>query len=298
MRQANANGITYRGKHYTSYEATQRQRSLEASIRRQRRKILVDEATGDAEQMQPDQIKLQLLNQEYKRFSKAAGLRMQDERMEVVGYNWRHERAAEKAGLNASAQNYKLVTYGKSESFLTRSGERIAAQSVNGYDRVFVSDKAFIKSKALHNINKNTVETMKKWEIAADRKPKVVIVSREEMPTALGKYDPVENVVYYAPNISDKCVMESIGGLGVVEYHEMWHLKQAEDFRKTVWIITRENQGEYLTRLCEKCKIHIDKLGITRDNVEEISQYAQQMYFKGRYDEVEAEYNAMRRKKG
>lgn len=100
MRQANEKGTTYNGKHYSTYEATQRQRRLEASIRRQRRKILVDEATGDAEQLQTDQIKLQMLNQEYKRFSKAAGLRVQDERMEVVGYNWKQETAAGKAADN------------------------------------------------------------------------------------------------------------------------------------------------------------------------------------------------------
>lgn len=89
--------ITHNGKHYTAYEATQRQRNLEANIRKQRRKILIDEATGDDKKLQTDQIKLQLLNQEYSRFSNAAGLRKQHDRMETVGYNWKQERAAEKA---------------------------------------------------------------------------------------------------------------------------------------------------------------------------------------------------------
>lgn len=97
LRADNEKGITYNGRHYTAYEATQRQRTLEATIRRQRRKILIDEATGDKEKLLPDQIKLQMLNQEYSRFSKAAGLRTQQERMEVVGYNWKQETAAEKA---------------------------------------------------------------------------------------------------------------------------------------------------------------------------------------------------------
>ena len=65
------------------YEATQRQRRLEASMRRQKRRILADEATGDQEKKQQDQIKLQVLNQEYRRFSKAAGLRTQDARAEI-----------------------------------------------------------------------------------------------------------------------------------------------------------------------------------------------------------------------
>ena len=89
MRQKNEDGITYQGKHYTGYEATQRQRRLEASIRRQKRRILVDEAAVDAEKLQTDQIKLQILRQEYSRFSKAAGLRTQLERAEVAKFGWK-----------------------------------------------------------------------------------------------------------------------------------------------------------------------------------------------------------------
>ena len=51
MRQKNENGITYNGRHYTGYEATQRQRNLESAMRRQKRKILIDEAAGDAEKL-------------------------------------------------------------------------------------------------------------------------------------------------------------------------------------------------------------------------------------------------------
>ena len=86
-RLDNERGIDYAGKHYTMYEATQRQRRLEASMRRQKRRILADEANGDQEKKQQDQIKLQVLNQEYRRFSKAAGLRTQDARAEVAGFS-------------------------------------------------------------------------------------------------------------------------------------------------------------------------------------------------------------------
>lgn len=86
FREDNERGIEYDGKHYTMYEATQRQRRLEAAMRRQKRRILADEATGDKEKLQQDQIKLQVTSQEYRRFSKAAGLRTQDARAEVLGF--------------------------------------------------------------------------------------------------------------------------------------------------------------------------------------------------------------------
>ena len=94
MRQKNEKGITFRGKHYTGYEATQRQRRLERAIRAQKRKILIDKATDDAEKLETDQIKLQLLRQDYKAFSKVAGLRMQHERLEKVGFSWKEATEA------------------------------------------------------------------------------------------------------------------------------------------------------------------------------------------------------------
>lgn len=96
MRQKNETGISFRGKHYTGYEATQRQRRLERAIRAQKRKILIDKATGDAEKLETDQIKLQLLQQDYKAFSKAAGLRTQHERLEKVGFAWKEATESRK----------------------------------------------------------------------------------------------------------------------------------------------------------------------------------------------------------
>ena len=97
MRNANEKGIEYNGKHYTGYEATQRQRALETAMRKQKRRILIDETTGDAEKLQTDQIKLQTLRQEYARFSKAAGLRTQNERAEVAGFSYKQANAADKS---------------------------------------------------------------------------------------------------------------------------------------------------------------------------------------------------------
>ena len=95
MRTANEDGIMYEGRHYTGYEATQRQRNIESAMRRQKRRILVDEATGDAEKLQADQIRLQLQRQEYARFSKAAKLRTQGERAETAGFSWKQAKDAD-----------------------------------------------------------------------------------------------------------------------------------------------------------------------------------------------------------
>ncbi|WP_312281747.1 phage minor capsid protein [Oscillibacter sp.] len=86
FREANTDGITYQGKHFTGYEATQQQRALERAIRAQKRSVLIANQTTDADYQKTAKTRLTLLNQEYRRFSKAAGLRTQMERAQVAGF--------------------------------------------------------------------------------------------------------------------------------------------------------------------------------------------------------------------
>lgn len=118
FRADNEKGIDYNGRHYTIYEATQCQRKLERAIRKQKRRILVAEQNpNDKERLQQAQIKYQVLDQEYKRFSKAAGLRLQHERMEMTGFGPKQARAAEsgyahriaEVGEAAATQNWHAI---------------------------------------------------------------------------------------------------------------------------------------------------------------------------------------------
>lgn len=86
FRADNEKGVTVDGRHYTGYEATQMQRKIERSIRVQKRRVLAAEASGDKESLQIAQVRLQRLRQEYSRFSNAAGLRTENERLHVVGF--------------------------------------------------------------------------------------------------------------------------------------------------------------------------------------------------------------------
>lgn len=74
----------FEGKTYTAYEATQKQREIEATLRMLRREETAFEAAGLAEDAQAARIRIGRLNQEYEAFSEAAGLPLQRERMEVL----------------------------------------------------------------------------------------------------------------------------------------------------------------------------------------------------------------------
>ena len=83
MKQRNAQGVNYQGKHYTKYEATQKQRALERKIRESKRQLIAAEASGDEEQETATKAKLTAQFSEYNRFSKAAGLAPQYSRFEI-----------------------------------------------------------------------------------------------------------------------------------------------------------------------------------------------------------------------
>ena len=194
-----------------------------------------------------------------------------------------------------SKQEYKPVNRGESKIVEVKNNTNINISEVEDYKGdVYISDKANIKPRALHEIYNNTIKAMELWGISKNRRPEIRIVSYEELE-AYGKYNAVDNVVYYIPEVVSEDI---VGGKAITEYHEMWHMKQAEKFRDKGWDITKENYGDYLEKLNKECKKRIDALGINEYNVGKISEYAKKSYIAQRYDEVEAEYMTLVKRKG
>lgn len=74
----------FEGHTYTRYQATQKQRMIERTIRRLKREKKGYEGLGESDKEQAVFIRIRRLNEEYKAFSKAAGLPEQRERMNVL----------------------------------------------------------------------------------------------------------------------------------------------------------------------------------------------------------------------
>lgn len=73
----------YQGKTYTAYEATQKQRQIERTVRKLTRRRSAYEASGLLSDAQDVSVRIRRLNAEYKAFSNAANLPLQKERMKV-----------------------------------------------------------------------------------------------------------------------------------------------------------------------------------------------------------------------
>lgn len=84
MKPENRPKIQFEGREYDDYQATQMQRRIEATIRKQKRRKVAFEAAGLTEDAQAANIRLRSLNEKYQAFSRAAGLPEQRERMRVV----------------------------------------------------------------------------------------------------------------------------------------------------------------------------------------------------------------------
>lgn len=198
-------------------------------------------------------------------------------------------------------QNYKPVVRGTEAVFNTLSRTEINAKKVDGYENVYISDKTMIKPKALHNINKATELAIKKINIDEGKKPIILIVDPSEIRFSLANYDAVNNLISYTPVVGDKkkIVLLQEGHAAEKDpystpFHEMYHCKQAQEYEKKHDKITSENYRDYLNDLRAECKKKLDTLGITRENVGSISEYASDMYIIGKYDEVEAEYSILK----
>lgn len=74
----------FEGRHYTAYEATQKQREIERTVRKLERRRIAFEAQGNTEEAQAAQAQQRRLRKKYREFSKAADLPLQNERMRII----------------------------------------------------------------------------------------------------------------------------------------------------------------------------------------------------------------------
>lgn len=84
MKPENRPKIKFEGREYDDYQATQKQRQIERTIRKLTRRKAAFGAAGFTEDAQAANSRLRRLNEEYRKFSKAAGLPEQRERMKVI----------------------------------------------------------------------------------------------------------------------------------------------------------------------------------------------------------------------
>lgn len=272
------------------YELEQKQRYYERQIRSwKKRKNILDEcgvdSTKEAKKIREWQDKRsQFIKDSNIQFKKEHGID------NVLKKAYTREKVVNK---NIDQMYRPVKRSGSDIDFKYSEDVKIKAQRVTTYgDEVYVSDNTKIKPMTLHRIKTHNDEILKEYGI--DKKPKIVIFDINEYSGAYGKYNAVDNTVYYCSDILSKELKKDVDTVR----HELWHMNQAEEYRAKFGEITDENHLDYIAYTCGVAKKYIDKMGINEYNVGEISDCAKKMYKYSRYDEVEAEYIASTSRKG
>ena len=290
----------YNGKEYNKYEATQYQRRLETSMRKYRQDISLLKQSGladDSDEVIAAKCKYQTLSKKYSDFSEKMGLREHRDRVNVDGLKDIGNTKISKE--NMIEQSYKPVNLDKSNvSEINRGRINISTYKVlTAENNIYVSNNIRLKPKELHTIDLSISESLKKLKISdVDNLPRVVIINSSEMQTgALASYNAVKNVLYIDRTIGSRLKLLELQkdaacpkNVLSTYVHEYIHWMDAQSYRIGYGEII--GSSEYLYWIRHKSKKKIDKLINKGYNINEISNYANNEYAKGKYDEMYTEY--------
>lgn len=173
----------------------------------------------------------------------------------------------------------------KTVTTTTKEGNVSARQIIGSPNGIYVSDALTIKPKKLQEIENNISEFKRILGTDGKKEPTIILVGDTELGNAGGRYDASTNTIYYKVFL-DNSVQRH------VNLHELYHWEDAQQYVLSGNVIT--SNDELITYECIKSKNKLDILGINADNVGNISDYAEQMFEKGRYDEVFTEYRTVK----
>lgn len=133
--------VTIEGKTYTFYEATQKQRSMETAMRKTKREMLGYEAAGLNEDFTSAAILLRRQQEAYNDFCRAASLRRQTDRAQVVGFS--HSQSSKASW---AARKEELTNAFKRDTIKSKEGDMSLEYQRYGRNKNTKTNKTYIES--------------------------------------------------------------------------------------------------------------------------------------------------------
>ena len=203
-----------------------------------------------------------------------------------------------------AGQNYEEVTFGHAENrkrgTVTLTGRIVKSSAFD----VWVSDKMRFSRRSQHVLDKELKAAFDKLPaLEGAIKPEVLVMDAVEfMTSSSAAYNAVTNQLYVNAAVFEKATREKlaadfVGGnkIATTFYHEVLHWHDAWMYIQKGNTITAETYADYMVMLNERAKELLDSVGITADNVGEISRYAKVRYDDGIFDEAYTEYRVKQR---
>lgn len=195
--------FTYEGKRYTAYEAQQQMRKMERSMRKQKSRCIVADASGDKEAFKTASIKLRRQKDVYEDFCKAADSYTQYERTIVGGYD-RH--LAGKTG----AVTRKQRAFENAQMRLTDSGN----SDIIKYEKI--SDKVAVLSDGTPSLSSEVIKKVEeKMQLIPEKHRKVIestiVAVKPSNISGVCGYIPKTRELLLDPDSASKSIIHECG---------------------------------------------------------------------------------------
>lgn len=161
--------ITYEGRKYTFYQATQKQRQIERSICQSKRRCMGYQAAGLESDYTAESVRLRRLNELYADFSEKTGLIPQRERTMTAGW-----------GRSESAKAVQTAKREKLFQNLLEKARKSDTISVSSSMETYLAEQPFERLRPLEGKLSN--RAVRKWYIARD----------QEIPLLIDRTKPLE----------------------------------------------------------------------------------------------------------
>ncbi len=289
------------------YDKVVKQREIERKIRKQKTTRNALKAAGDDEGVREYGRKIKETTAQLNAYCEKNGLTVRMDRTEVYGYK---DESMKKKPINfvktvppigsgSQYRKYELDT--ENPVTITRNKEIQAYRVTTSVNNIYISSDAHVKPKQLHQIDKKVSEV---YDLIgakdAENKPEIFIISGGEMSkAAVATYNPVSNrlfitdsvAIYKKSEMPDFMSTFACGDDDRSSYvHELFHWKDAEEYRRKKGTITDENRKAYFEWADIKGKKSLDKAEKKGYNIDNLSVYGSDSYYQGKYSEAHTEY--------
>ena len=203
----------------------------------------------------------------------------------------RRELYAEKKENERGQMNYGPIKNIDTKELGTK-GEKediVKSSIITDYygDTVYISDRIFDEPEAV--MEKIEPFLDKAYELVGKNhgeRPQIIIADITEIGDAYGRYLYDSNIMVLVPQLFGDEEERSIFNTHLT-IHELLHWSDCQEMAKDY---PRISENELVPLVIDWAKTQLDSIGIDAYNVNIISSYAEEMYEKGRYDEVYVEY--------
>ncbi len=294
------------------YNKVCRQRELERKVRKSKTEADMLEAAGDTEGAKEVRRKMAEQNKALKSYCEGNGLKYRSDRVRTYGAIAPNKITVPKPA-HDNSQFYKPVVVDKSDQINAqrlvngKPAEITLNRVTDRHNKIYLSENADIKPKALHEIDTRLTDVYKLLDCEKRKTlPNICIVSHDEMGGPPAAFNALHNALYLDESLlaveetpEFRTQMACADNRLSTALHECLHWLDADDYRKTHGNITAENySAKYLPYLRAKCKKKLDKLQDSGYNIYDISGYATRSFVTGQYDEVYTEYRVKEMLKG